>query len=734
VSPQSLDGPVSSALAAVCIIVFLAVLWAVCGAKSYSLTEGQPAVQANRTRRRFWYILLGADDRVSTSKVQLALWALALAYTLLVIAFHLGNYPQANFDLRYLLLLGFPAGAAVGAKTITMRQMASGAVSKDAPQYEKKTLDTAVKEIVSNDHGDLDLGDTQYFLFTLVALAAFFIAFFHDPTKLPVLPDTLVGLTSVSAAAYLAKKAVFPAPTKITAVSPQKGPAGTTVKIFGSGFGYTSSGKDRGLAVTIGGLAASVQGSWTDTLVLAKLPPGLPQGTVDLQVITADGRTVSLPNAFEVSEASGPTVGGRPTTRSAALGDAEPESSLRRTAVGAYHSYETELETPLKSKRLLVGLLAIAAMMLGWTPAALALHRSWLLPYLLIESIVIVSLAARGLRLFSPTRATVPEFLLAELNAAVLPALLGMVWLALYWAVYWAVRLVNQYSGLHGNGQLIALGLSLAFVTAAGVGVAWSVTRDLGTVLSPQWGGSRTKYFYMTLQPRATVNVGTGILVLGLAVTGAAVVTSSWTSTAVWVVDLLFVAAAGVAVEPPPGRSSPEDPRTEDVQTVSEVFSEQGYRVVAYPRTGKPDVDTLIQELDLLSYSAERAYAVKIKHCTRGAEPLNWTVGANVLDAARALERAKLIETIARVWPLLVLFEAEADESLRVFCTREKVSLICIGRTTSTTEIVGHDRSGDLQAIAHSLQSLAGQQGKPKGVSRTGEQLGRGGPTGAHLG
>src|SRR5439155_13054780 len=124
-------------------------------------------------------------------------------------------------------------GAAVTAKAITVGQIAGGVVSKNPPEFKKKTPATAVKEIVSNDQGDLDLGDVQYFLFTLVALAAFFIAFSRNPTKLPVLPDTLVGLTSVSAAAYVAKKAAPPAPVKITAVSPQKGSPATIVKIFG---------------------------------------------------------------------------------------------------------------------------------------------------------------------------------------------------------------------------------------------------------------------------------------------------------------------------------------------------------------------------------------------------------------------------------------------------------------------------------------------------------------------
>ena len=295
-SAQGLGAAASYGLAVACLIVFLAVLWLVCGTKSYGAAQGQ----AGPTRRRFWYIFLGADDRVSTSKVQFALWTLALSYALLVIAFHDAVYPSGTLDPRYLLLLGFPAGAAVSAKAITVGQIAGGAVSKSSPGFEKKTPATAVKDIVANDQGDLDLGDTQYFLFTLVALAAFFIAFFHDATKLPVLPDTLVALTSASAAAYVAKKAVPPGPVKITAVSPQKGTVATIVKIFGSGFS-AASGNGEAPDVTFGGLAAAVQGNWTDTLVRVTLPPTLPIGITDVQVTTSDGRAATLPNAFELT-------------------------------------------------------------------------------------------------------------------------------------------------------------------------------------------------------------------------------------------------------------------------------------------------------------------------------------------------------------------------------------------------------------------------------------------------
>jgi hypothetical protein len=289
--PVGLDLAISYWLAAGCLIAFLALLWVVCGTKKYQDAEGQP-----QGVRHFWYIVLGADDRVSTSKVQLAMWTLVLSYALLVIIFHNFAFPPGALDPRYLLLLGFPAGAAVGAKAITTGQMASGAISKKRAPSPKKRVSTAISEIVANDQGDLDLGDAQYFIFNLVALVAFFVAFAHHPVKLPVLPDTLVGLTSASAATYVAKKGARPAAAKITAVSPQKGDTDTPIRIFGSGIAG-----DGGPDVTVGGLAAKVE-SWTDTEIQVALSGDLVPGTLDVQVVTSDGRTAKLPGAFHLTK------------------------------------------------------------------------------------------------------------------------------------------------------------------------------------------------------------------------------------------------------------------------------------------------------------------------------------------------------------------------------------------------------------------------------------------------
>ncbi|HTZ24215.1 MAG TPA: IPT/TIG domain-containing protein [Streptosporangiaceae bacterium] len=307
-SPHGLSLAVSYWLALGVLIVLLVLLAFVArAARKAQAPQDEGSDSQSGKASPFWYVVLGADNRVSTSKVQFALWTVALAYALLVIAFHDAVYPPGSLDPRYLLLIGFPAGAAVSAKAITTGQINSGSSSKTTISAKGKSLGTAISEIVSNDQGDLDLGDTQYFVFNLVALVAFFIAFFHNPVSLPVLPDTLVGLTSASAAAYVAKKATVSAapapPLTLTAVSPQQGAPGTPVTVFGSGIVNTAAADGGTPAVTIGGLTAPSQAGFTATMVPVTVPTDLKPGKakVDVQVVSSDGRAAVLPAAFEVT-------------------------------------------------------------------------------------------------------------------------------------------------------------------------------------------------------------------------------------------------------------------------------------------------------------------------------------------------------------------------------------------------------------------------------------------------
>jgi heme A synthase len=294
VAPRGLDLAWSYSLSAACLFAFLCLLYWLCGTKNKTHPETRV--------RRFWYVVLGSDDRVSTSKVQFALWTVALAFALLVIVFHDFTYSQSTLDPRYLLLIGVPAGAAVGSKAIPSGQVTNGTSAKTSAGSPRKRLRDALREVISDDNDNLELGDTQYFVFNLVALLAFFVAFVHNPVKLPVLPDTLVGLTSASAAAYVAKKASTSTPLNVTAVTPQKGPPGTRIAVYGANLGC---GTDPPTAptVTVGGLtAAPVSGAAiTDTRVDVIVPEVA--GVVAVRVVTKAGQAALLPNAFEATTA-----------------------------------------------------------------------------------------------------------------------------------------------------------------------------------------------------------------------------------------------------------------------------------------------------------------------------------------------------------------------------------------------------------------------------------------------
>jgi hypothetical protein len=256
-------GP-SYGVAAGIVVVFLGLVYFTCG-------TGPNGVH------RFWNLLLGQDGRTSTSKVQFALWTVSLAYGLLVIIIHLGSYTNQTLDPRYLLLLGFPAGAAIGAKVITTGQLDAGTIAKPQANPATTSVASSVADIVRNDQGGADLGDAQYLIFNLVALVAFWVAFAHDPTKLPVLSDTLVALTGVSASAYVVKKAAWTQPIAITGVVPSVAVPGANVTITG-----TNLDDGTGLAPTvyIDGQAAAVGNFGPSQLVVTvpPIPPRVPPG------------------------------------------------------------------------------------------------------------------------------------------------------------------------------------------------------------------------------------------------------------------------------------------------------------------------------------------------------------------------------------------------------------------------------------------------------------------------
>jgi hypothetical protein len=173
-------------------------------------------------RRWLLGLVQGADNRWSTSKTAIVLWTLAVWWALLAMLVHThGNgFADQALEAQYLLLLGIPTTAAVAAKaTHKGRKLTTTKTAlKVNPKIEKSklaepTVDlvAGVGQLFADDTGMPDLLDTQYFGFTIILLLWFVAQFIADSgAGLPVLPQTLVGLSGVSAAGYAAKKALPP--------------------------------------------------------------------------------------------------------------------------------------------------------------------------------------------------------------------------------------------------------------------------------------------------------------------------------------------------------------------------------------------------------------------------------------------------------------------------------------------------------------------------------------------
>lgn len=176
-------------------------------------------------------LFVGEDGRTSTSKLQAMLWTYAVLWALICLLVGAGVdlFSDALGDLReeYLLLLGGPYAAAIAAKGITASRV-NGKPELKPPKVQvanKRTSATErLVEVVANDNGGLDLGDFQYFAFTLFSLTYFAWAFIDSPNEgLPAIPETLLVLTGVSLATYVGKKALPEAKPDASAPPPANG-------------------------------------------------------------------------------------------------------------------------------------------------------------------------------------------------------------------------------------------------------------------------------------------------------------------------------------------------------------------------------------------------------------------------------------------------------------------------------------------------------------------------------
>ncbi|MEA2210506.1 MAG: hypothetical protein QOF83_454 [Solirubrobacteraceae bacterium] len=276
-------------------------------------------------------VILGEDGRTSTSKTFILLWTLLVAWALVtlliagefapthacitsgpaaaavnrcrgdeVALMQLGwtHFLHGGLAGSYLLLLGVPAAAGVAAKGITQAQAQSPTAVKTVKQSTKGGLLARIAEIFSSDDGSTDVADFQYLIFNLIT-AAYFVSEFLKPSGngLPSIPDTLLGLTSVSAGLYVGKKAVTRSQPSVTGVFPSILQDGQPFTVVGTGLTVDPSAPTNALAlVTIDGVPATVVREENGNLI-ATAPANLAVGgqpvTRQLQVLSPYGGMTS---------------------------------------------------------------------------------------------------------------------------------------------------------------------------------------------------------------------------------------------------------------------------------------------------------------------------------------------------------------------------------------------------------------------------------------------------------
>lgn len=260
-------------------------------------------------------IVVGKDNRTSTSKTVAFAWTYAITFGLVsvIVAKWLGTpggYDKliANgLQENYLLFLGGPYAAAVLAKYKAVSDAQGDAGKPAAP-----VGSAGPKQLIADDAGDGDLGDFQYVLFNVVTLGWYLGTFVpHLADGLPEVPDLLAGLALTSAGGYSAKKLVSQAAPRLTALHPAAAPRSTAaapsqIEVWARNVVLSTDAGADGTAlaprVTIGGRTADVVSTGEPLgvdLITVKVPADVAPGPAKVTATRADGVAARGPDGTD---------------------------------------------------------------------------------------------------------------------------------------------------------------------------------------------------------------------------------------------------------------------------------------------------------------------------------------------------------------------------------------------------------------------------------------------------
>ena len=163
-------------------------------------------------------LILGEDNRYSTSKFQAVLWFWLVISGYMAIVFHRMNAAGWNYiggvDIppNLLFLSGISVLTYAGAKLITKSQIEDAAAKGEV--IRTRADEPAVKNLITSKGDRVDLGDYQIVVITILAVVVYAVGVvefmehieFRREITMPDVDATLLAIFGLGQAAYLGKK------------------------------------------------------------------------------------------------------------------------------------------------------------------------------------------------------------------------------------------------------------------------------------------------------------------------------------------------------------------------------------------------------------------------------------------------------------------------------------------------------------------------------------------------
>ena len=332
---------------------------------------------------------------------------------------------------------------------------------------------------------------------------------------------------------------------------------------------------------------------------------------------------------------------------------------------------------------------------------AVAIQEPLVIVFGTLVILLAVAFSTRSFNSASRAQATGRELLAATGAAFLIPALTGVVWIALFWAIYGVANLLDvppRFWAMSISG-VAALGSSPFFVYAA--------YDELAGLLYPNAVGAPSRLYFVRAQSERTFRTRVALFVVPpacltlLLILGLAPIALS----AAALVSLLIASACVV-----PAPESGEQTVAEEASghTLAQAFADEGFEVITNPRTDRSAVDPFLAGVDLFTYRGPRAYLVAVRRGAAEGEIDEWTAAIQLTNAARSLVDDDLPTGVKAVQPLMVLVDCGAESAVdTLYWDFGLVTLqIDTHRSTATTARVRD--TDQLVAVGNRYIALAG--------------------------